>query len=381
MKVLIVHPQMEYYGGAEILIVSLSNILTEKGIYNELLTLSKSKEVEKDLKAKIIVPDNNVKISSSGFVSMKDLIKGIFVLRREVKKRFNDFDVIHLQNFPASWSLFPNKKPCVWWCNEPPSLWSKPDASVFLKLLNNLRKPVDRFIVRKSIDVICALDEFNQKRVMGRYGRDSTIIYCGIDYDFFSKGKAQNAIKKFNLEDKFVVIQSGVLNEIKNPLDSIKTVEKLKQKIPNILLVLAGKSDEKYEIILKDYIKKNKLEKYVLFTGNLLREDLRDLYKASDVGLFPIGLQGGWLAPFELLCAEKPIIVSTKISTSDLIKEKEVGVSTDNYADVVLDIFKNKDKYDKMAKNGALWVKENLSWISFTEKMTESFEKALNKKH
>jgi glycosyltransferase involved in cell wall biosynthesis len=373
MRVLIVAPQMSYYGGAELLVVKFSNLLTEKGITNKVLSLSKSEQVEKDLNTEIIVPKNDVKISSKGFESVKDLIKGILALRRGIKKLFNDFDVINFHNFPATWSLFPKKKPSVWMCNEPPSLWSRPDAGVFLRSLNKIRNFFDRFIVRKSVTIVCVSDEFNKNRVKKRYGMDSKIVNYGIDYDFFSKGNKSKAVNKFKLKNKFVVIQSGVLSKQKNQLESLKTVEKLKEKIPNILLVLAGKADEKYQVILKNYIKKNKLEKYVLFTGNLNREGLRDLYSASNAGLFPIKSQGGWLAPFELLCAGKPIIVSEDMTAASLIKQFNLGVVSKNYEDVISDIYKNGNKYNQYAKKASIWVRTNLSWNSFTEKMIKAF--------
>ena len=56
-------------------------------------------------------------------------------------------------------------------------------------------------------------------------------------------------------------------------------------KIPNVLLVLAGREDAEYRKKLDNYIKKNKLEKNVLFVGFQNRGDLADLYKSSDIGL------------------------------------------------------------------------------------------------
>ncbi|HTY44336.1 MAG TPA: nucleotidyltransferase family protein, partial [Patescibacteria group bacterium] len=48
-KVLIIHNQMKYYGGGELLIVELANELTKRGIKNDILALSSSKEVENQL--------------------------------------------------------------------------------------------------------------------------------------------------------------------------------------------------------------------------------------------------------------------------------------------------------------------------------------------
>jgi len=57
MKVLIVHPHMSLYGGAELVIVKLANYLTKNGIKNSILTLSMLDEIKKELKGtELIIP-------------------------------------------------------------------------------------------------------------------------------------------------------------------------------------------------------------------------------------------------------------------------------------------------------------------------------------
>lgn len=382
-RVLIVHPQMEYFGGAELLIVELANLLTKKGIKNDILTASKSKEIEKKLiKTKLIVPETNIKISSAGFNSIKDILGFIKIFRKEIKKRYKEYDVINFHNFPSTWTIFPrilNKKSCVWMLNEPPNLWSRPNAGILLKIINQLRILADRFIIRNSIDVICVADEFNKKRCLERYGLDSKIIYYGVNHEFFSNGNKNKAIKKFGLKGKFVVVQSGILSEVKNQIESIKAVEKIKNNIPNIILVLAGTPEKEYKNKLEKYILKNNLQKYVLFTGNLNRGELRDLYKAADVGLFPVGKQGGWLAPFELLCSGNPIIVSKEIGASSIIKKHNLGIVTGDYANSLIKVYNNKKEYKKKAKNASEIIKKNFGWNNFSDKMIDAYRTALKK--
>jgi glycosyltransferase involved in cell wall biosynthesis len=368
---------MKFLGGAELLIVELANWLTKRGIKNNILALSSSKEVENLLiNTEIIIPRHNIDLRPPGFKSIKDILKFIRVYRGKLRKILKDYDVINFHNFPATWTLFPRKKPCVWMLNEPPNLWSKPEAGFFLRLLNKLRNRIDREIIKNSVDVICVADEFNKERAKIRYKKNSRIVYYGVNYEFFSKGKAKKARKTFNLDRKFVVVQSGMLTEQKNQLTSIETINKTKEKIPNVLLVLAGAEDAEYKKKLENYIKKNKLEKYVLFTGNLIREELRDLYKATDVGLFPVGKQGGWLAPFEILCSGNPIIVSEEMGAASIIKKNKLGIVTKNYANAILEVYKNKEKYKKEAKEAALVVKKNLSWEIFADKMIKAYKEA-----
>ncbi|MEK6860312.1 MAG: sugar phosphate nucleotidyltransferase [Nanoarchaeota archaeon] len=380
-KVLIVHTQMKYFGGAELLIVELANWLTKKGIKNDILALSKSKEVEDLLiNTEIIIPKHDINLEPPGFKNTKEILKFIKIYRKEIKKLKNNYDVINFHNFPVTWTLFPRKKPCVWMLNEPPNLWSRPDAGILLKTLNKLRNALDKKIIRNSVDIICVADEFNKERCIERYGKTPRVVYYGVNYDFFSGGNERRALKKFNLTNKFIIVQSGMITEQKNQLESVKAIEKVKNSIPDLLLVIAGKeADEEYIKKIKNYINKNKLEKYILFTGNLGREDLRDLYKASDVGLFPIGKQGGWLAPFELLCSGNPIIVSEELGAASIVKKFNLGIVTNNYSEELLNIYKNKEEFSKQAKAASLFVKKNLGWNVFADNMINAYKDAWKK--
>ena len=105
---------------------------------------------------------------------------------------------------------------------------------------------------------------------------------------------------------------------------------------------------------------------------------MRNLYKTCDVGLFPIGKQGGWLTPFEMLCAKKPIIVSEDLGAAPLIKQNNLGIVTKDYANSLLEIYSNKHFYEGIGKSASTFVKKNLGWGVFTDKMIKAFFVALN---
>ena len=377
-KVLIVHTQMKYYGGAELLITELANQLTKRGIKNDILALSKSKEVEDILiNTEIIIPKHNIDLQPPGFKNVSEILNFIKIYREELKKIMKNYDIINFHDFPTTWTLWPKKKPSVWFMNLPPNLWSKPEAGFILKTLNKFRIWLDRFIIRNSIDIITVAENLNKIRAMKRYGKDAKLIYFGINNEVFSKGNASKAIKKYNLEKRFVVIQSGMITEVKNQLESVKTIEKLKDKIPNILLILSGRETLEYKKEIDDYIKEKKLEKYIKFIGMFnRREELVDLYKASDIGLFPIKKMGGVLAPFEILCAGVPIIVSEDLETASLVKKNNLGIVTKEYDKAVLEIYNNRKKYKQEVKKAILFIKNNLSWEIFAEKMIKAYKDA-----
>jgi len=376
-KVLIVHNQMKFFGGAELLIVEMCNWLTKMGVKNDILTLSISEIVKRELiNTGIIVPKHHVDLNPPGYKNIQDIFSAIVVFRKKLKEIKDDYDIINFHDFPVTWSLWPSKKPAVWFMNLPPSLFSKPDAGFFYKSLNKARIWLDRSIIRNTMNRIVVAEDLNLIRAKERYGINAKLIEFGINYDFFSKGNREKAVEKFGLENKFVVIQSGQLCDVKNQIDSLKAINKVKDKIPNILLILTGKADLVYKEKLEKYIKENKLEKHVLFIGMFdKREELADLYATADVGLFPIGKQGGILASLEVVCANVPTIVSKDIETAKMIKEKNLGIVTSDYARALLEVYNNRGKYNEFAKKASEYICDNLSWKQFAEKMLVEFRR------
>jgi len=371
---------MAFYGGAETLIAKLTNYLSSNDIEVAIATLSLAPEISEIFKGiKVITPNQHYayELRSTGLLNALGTLKELLALRNLIKSNISGFDVLNVHNFPATWATFPNlwRKPIVWMCNEPPDLWNNQNPSLLLKIIMKLVFFFDRLIVNKGIDEICVSDEFNCNRVVERYNRHPNIMNYGIEYDLFSKSTGKNILKKYELDEHFVLLHVGVLSPQKNQLYSIKLVQNLKSEIPNIKLVLAGLGGNPYEKMLKEYILKNRLDNHVLFTGHLSKEEIADFYQTCDVAIFPTKSQGGWLSPFEALCAGKPIVVSPRMTASSIIERENIGVVTDDFTKAVLDIYKNPRRYYEMAECGRKWVKENLNWDSFCKKMVEIFYK------
>jgi len=375
MRVLIVNCGMYTYGGAELVIVKLANYMTKKGIKTALLTTSIIPEMAKDLhETEVIVKKSALKLSP--FNDLLSLHKGIH-------ENLGKYDLINVHNYPAELSTFPFHKPVVWMCNEPVlylllRLEVAPRIRAHMRyLINRSLFTVDRYVFKYYVRNAVVADEFNRDRFVETYGFEPDIINYGIDYEFFSKGNRSRALEKFGLADSFIVLHVGMLTPFKNQIESIRTVDRLKRNIPNIKLLLAGWGSGEWEMKMRQYVKERELDQDVIFTGHLSREDLRDLYHACDVLIHPIKPQGGWLAPFEALCAGKTIVVSEEMTASNIIKREKIGAVTDDFAETIWDIYLNPQKYKEAAERGQKWVRENLGWEKFCEKMVNVFCKAM----
>jgi len=377
MRVLIVYPKFYIYGGAELVVVRLANYLTEKGVENAILTTAMLPEIEKDLNKTRVIIHKESKIPFN-FLGVREML----ALHKGIRNNLKDFDVINIHNYPAELSFFPFRKPAVWMCNEPPEIVLRINSKQFLfsRLVKKIVLKFDKFIVRRYIKNAVVADEFNAERFKKIYGLNPEIINYGIDYGFFSYGYPEKPKEKYNLRNNFIILQVGILTPLKNQLESVKTIKKLKDKIPHLKLILAGLAEDKYKLNLEKYIKEERLENYVIFTGQINREEVRDLYHACDILLHPIKPQGGWLSPFEALCAKKLIIVSPEMSASDIIKKEKIGIVTDNYVEAIMETYKNADEYVSMKERGREWVKDNLNWDTFCQRNLNVFQKILKLK-
>jgi glycosyltransferase involved in cell wall biosynthesis len=374
MRVLIVYPDIYIYGGAEQVVVRLCNYLVSKGIKNSLLTTKIIPEVRGYLRGTDIIVKEQVS-------NKTNTIERAMFLWNKIREHADDFDLINVHNYPAEITAFLSPKPVVWLCNEPELYLSKKHTKSFrLKLFSTGLMPFEKFVVRKYINRVIVADKFNADRFENIYGITPSVINYGIDHDFFSQRRDQVVTKnRLGWDSKFVILHAGMLTPFKNQLESLRTVKNLKNKIPGLLLVMAGHWIEKYKAQLDKYIKDNNLEDFTVFTGHVEKEELRDLYYACDVLIHPIKSQGGWLSPFEALCAQKPVVVSTEMTASEIVAKAKIGTVTDHFDEAIMDIYKNPDKHKKIAVQGEKWVKDNLCWDNFCRETLRLFQHTINR--
>lgn len=386
MRVLIVHPHLTFLGGAELVVVKLSEGLAKAGIKNSILTLSLSEQISTNYPClNFIVPNKQYpcKSKSVSLFNATRVINETILLSRLIRRFGRSYDVINVHNFPATWAyaLSGLKKPSVWYCNEIPNVfWHNPHPSFALKIVYYGGSILDKWIIARWFNVICSADSINAERVIKTYKKTSKIVPYGIESDFFEHSGKDDSdlLEKYNLQGKFILSQIGLITPQKNQMASVKAIGELVREMPEIKLVLAGRVIGSYIEELKKYIAEEGLAEYVVFTGHLSHEEIRSLYKISNVALFPVKVQGGWLSPFEAICCERPIVVSSTMGASVLIKEHQLGVATDNLAEAIRKIRQNYSFHKERAKQAKQWVKENLSWDAYTEKMINVFNTLLS---
>src|SRR3989442_7276857 len=203
-------------------------------------------------------------------------------LVRHVSK---DLDVINCHNYPTEIAgYFAKVKtgiPVVWMCNEPPLFYYGQGSTIIgrLSLFRAAFKAVDIKAVR-SFERIAVLDEINRLRVRRVYSRSATVVRTGVDSEF-DHALRDDVRRRYGLSDSVAVLQVG-LSKSKRPTDTVSAHLMLLGKGLNVKLLLAGKPTRELRDVI-DRIRSNS----IILTGALDEGELRRLYVACDIVVFP----------------------------------------------------------------------------------------------
>ncbi|HUV84533.1 MAG TPA: glycosyltransferase family 4 protein [Methanosarcinales archaeon] len=360
MKILIVHPQMALYGGAELVIVRLAQYLMKQGHNVTVATLSTDSHSEyKGIK--FILPEKN-RISyrlRGGLGSIYDIIQMQIALQKLCSKYANNFDIINVHNFPAIWAV-PNHRKIVWMCNEVPDLWHNAKVNGLANKVFNIARHFDSRIVKSKDTISIVADNRCAEVFRKRYKFEPVIIHYGID----SFSAQHNPSTR-----QFRVICTSMISPSKDQLSILKAVKVLKKYIPNIKVILSGyrEPEHPYSIMLDKYTVDNKLDvEYIAMTD---RNKLAGIYSCSNVAVFAGKGQGSWLSPFEQLSMGIPVIVTPNLTCSDLIFQQNIGIVTDDITGALLSVYNNYSEYKEQALKGKEFVLNELTWEKFGRKV------------
>lgn len=145
------------------------------------------------------------------------------------------------------------------------------------------------------------------------------IIPTGINSKKFEKGDGNKFRKAFNIpnEKKMLLNVSRVAFE-KNIGLLINVVHRLKQKLPEIILVIAGEGPAKNAYMQQ--AKKLKLDNNIAFVGYLDRDsELIDCYHSADIFVFSSVTETQGLVLLESMAAGTPVVSVAAMGTKDIL--------------------------------------------------------------
>lgn len=170
-------------------------------------------------------------------------------------------------------------------------------------------------------------------------------------------------------------------------LTVISALQHIIPEVPNIKILIVGKSKEDY--LLTDFINENKYQQYVELAGWQSFELFQSYIKAADVGICPIHKNIHHDTTyankiFQYMALGKPIIVSNCTSQQNLVENYNCGLvfkdrDEKDFADKVIDLAKNTELYKTLSANTEATIKNTMNWEKTSKSLKKIYENERNK--
>ncbi|RXM38938.1 glycosyl transferase family 1 [Chryseobacterium sp. CH21] len=156
------------------------------------------------------------------------------------------------------------------------------------------------------------------------------VIYQGCHHAFKEQQSPelmQAVQEKFKLPERFI-LNVGTIEDRKNLLNVVKAINGT--EIP---LVVVGRKTKYYKKI-ESFLKKNKIEKQVLFLEGVSMDELACLYKLADIFVYPSFFEGFGIPVIEALFSKTVVVTSNTSCLPEAGGKDSVYVNPDNDQDI-----------------------------------------------
>ncbi|MDO4491765.1 MAG: glycosyltransferase family 4 protein [Lachnospiraceae bacterium] len=231
--------------------------------------------------------------------------------------------------------------------------------------------PVEKLLAHFT-DCLILINDEDYRLVTRKHFKAKKIVKThgvGVDINKFNNmlfdDKTQLRKKMGFPEDMFALIYPADLSDRKNQDMLFKTVALLKNKIPEIILLLPGQPIklEEYKKICYDY----GIEENVVFLG--YRRDIPELLAISDISVSSSRQEGLPINLVEAMSMKKPIIATRVRGNEDLVVNGKGGYlitlnDSETMSEKILYLYENRELLSQMGvfnkKNAELFSVENV---------------------
>jgi glycosyltransferase involved in cell wall biosynthesis len=308
------------------------------------------------------------------------LLFGPWILLWLVWRHSRGVDVLNPHEFPGTWIAV-----LVGAIRRIPVVWSSygPTRRFSWREVGNIRladwlgwrvasSSIDRMFVRR-LHAIHVPSILSQDQIRERYQRQAEVIPLGVDFKFYSAGSSAHVAQKYDLADRLALLCVGKLHPQENHALCLQAMPHVLAFSPEALLLVAG--DGPMLGRLKEITHELGIEEHVKFVGHVASWEIRDLYRACSLHLFPAVDESWGMTPFEALCAGCPSIVSRETGAAELMAEHSIGTvcapTPLDFANSIRDFFDAPQSFTDNAKRGSDYVAGRLTWDRYGSHVME----------
>ncbi|MCD4761043.1 glycosyltransferase family 4 protein [bacterium] len=224
-----------------------------------------------------------------------------------------------------------------------------------------------------------------RSRKMGNKG-EVVLVSNGVDLDIFkmalSEEDKKNIRQELNVADDEIIITTTSRLALKNGIDDlIKSMNHLifKLGVKAKLVIFGGGPDEQK---LKNLAKSQRVQDKVLFMGYMDYKKLPKYVEAADIFCRPSLSEGFGNSFVESMAVGTPIIATEVGGIPDFLFDGKTGLFCKvrdyvSIAEAAAKYVKDKNLYNKVAKQGKELALEKYSWNTIAKKMNIIFQERM----
>ena len=187
--------------------------------------------------------------------------------------------------------------------------------------------PIEKYMAKKC-DLLITINKEDYALAQEKFSKRTQVAHIhgvGVDEKRYHPATPEEQLAMRKAEglspEDFVILCTGELNENKNQKTLISAAAQLKDKIPNLKVLLAGNGPKEQE--LRDQIQGEGLEDMVKLLG--YRTDLEKVVPAVDLVVSCSKREGMPLNIIEAMLCKKPVVASHNRGHDELVREGETG--------------------------------------------------------
>lgn len=231
-------------------------------------------------------------------------------------------------------------------------------------------KKLNKMLFR--IDKIICVSQYLADQA-NNYGiKNVKVIHHGIDLNVFKPIKASykevlknDILKKYNLYNKKeILVTASRLDREKGHDVLIKSFQKTKKKLRNPILFIAGDGPEKNNLV--KLTSDLGLADSIIFTGNIIREDLIKIYQIADVFIMLSLRETFGLVFIEAMACGLPVIGGNNGAIHEIIENNKNGIIVNPLDELscmtsIIKILSNHQFKKRLINNGLEIVRHKFS--------------------
>ena len=187
--------------------------------------------------------------------------------------------------------------------------------------------PIEKYMAKKC-DLLITINKEDYALAKEKFSKRTKVAHIhgvGVDEKRYHPATPEEQLAMRRAEglspEDFVILCTGELNENKNQKTLISAAAQLKDKIPNLKVLLAGNGPKEQE--LRAQIQAEGLEGIVKLLG--YRTDLEKVVPAVDLVVSCSKREGMPLNIIEAMLCKKPVVTSHNRGHDELVEEEKTG--------------------------------------------------------